>query len=417
MKRVLEYLFAAIIFLTPSNLFLKYFIELGYTRGLFIDYLLPKLYLSDIFIFAFIAVAIYCTTRKTLQRFFASPIILLLLILFIYQLFTEKSISGLWYFVHLIKIILLFFLLQKNTFLVKSFITKIAIVSTLLFQSFLGLYQFVYQKSLFGYVFLGEQNLSQTLGIVRQQIGKHELILPYGTTAHPNILGGILALFYIICLWYWKFVKNKKSLFSILFYCATPLVWAVIWMTQSFTAGITLILGVLLFAFSYAKKFHYFPGDLRTKTVVKLFVGTFICVPFLLHFLNAIFPTSLSIQRRDILNYASVDMTLDHPVLGVGLNQFTSHLEEYTKSSEIVRFVQPVHHIGLLWLAETGLLGLCILALSLQRLIEAKRTISIYILLIIPIAVLDHYFLTLQSGGLLLILSLFIFTAIHTAQE
>jgi hypothetical protein len=92
------------------------------------------------------------------------------------------------------------------------------------------------------------------------------------------------------------------------------------------------------------------------------------------------------------------------PLVGVGLNQFTSRVEQYTQIREVVRFVQPVHHLGLLWLAETGLLGLMFLLWVLLEIKNKKLILPILILL--PIAVLDHYLLT-QNQGLLLGVVLF----------
>lgn len=404
MKRVLEYLLATIIFLTPTNLFLKFLTETGYSRGLFIDYLLPKLYLSDIFITAFILVGLYRIPRKKIRSFLVSPLFLLVISISVYQFFTGYAIAGSWFAIHLVKMLLLFFVLTQQQFLVKSVSTKIAFVATIFFQSLVGLYQFWFQKSVAGYWFLGEQNLSQTLGIVRQQLGEREVMLPYGTTAHPNLLGGTLVLFLLICWWYWRREKNKKSLFSVLLYLATPLALCTVFATQSMTAWAAAGIGFFVLLSPLVLK------QLKIKQFFGIVLGALIVVPFVLSLLTTRYPDSLSITRRNMLNTAATEMIFENAFWGVGLNQFTTQLENYTEPTEIIRFVQPVHHVGLLWIAETGLLGVLLIAGAVYTLWRSQRKIPILLLVLLPIAALDHYFLTLQSGALLVVLSIFIFT-------
>ena len=404
MKRVVAYLLATIIFLTPTNLFLKFFVETGYSRGLFIDYLLPKLYLSDIFIATFILVGLCLVPKKKIRSFLVSPLFLLVIIISAYQFFTPYAIAGSWFAIHLIKIVLLFFVLTQQSFLLKNASTKIAFVITVLFQSLVGLYQFLFQKSVAGYWFLGEQNLSQTLGIVRQQLGEREVILPYGTTAHPNLLGGTLVLFLLICWRYWRSEENKKSLFSILLYITTPLAACTVFATQSMTAWAAAGIGFFVLWSPLVLK------QLKIKQFFGLVLGTIILVPFALSLLTTHYPDSLSITRRNMLNTAATEMIFENAFFGVGLNQFTTQLENYTEPTEIIRFVQPVHHVGLLWIAETGLLGVLLIAGAVYKLWRGTRKLPVLLLVLLPITALDHYFLTLQSGALLVVLSIFVFT-------
>ena len=104
-------------------------------------------------------------------------------------------------------------------------------------------------------------------------------------------------------------------------------------------------------------------------------------------------------------------MFQDNLMLGVGLNTFTAKVESYTSNPEVVRFIQPVHHIGYLLVAETGLLGIVLMASVLILLIRHKKIkdTSLFnkrflFLSTLPIMVLDHYLLTNQTGLLLLVL-------------
>jgi hypothetical protein len=125
---------------------------------------------------------------------------------------------------------------------------------------------------------------------------------------------------------------------------------------------------------------------------------------------------NLSLSRRVTLNQAAIAM-IDQRPQGVGLQAFTTQLERVSQSREIVRFVQPVHHLGLLWLAETGLLGLVALGVGLIYLKRAQPTWLTGVILaaiwLLPVASLDHYLLTIQTGLLLsaLVVSYSIFQA------
>ncbi len=99
-------------------------------------------------------------------------------------------------------------------------------------------------------------------------------------------------------------------------------------------------------------------------------------------------------------------MILHQPLLGVGLNNFTAEVEKYNRSDEVVRFVQPAHHVGVLWFADTGILGLCIVAFLALKKIQLRKYVT-PLCILFPILTLDHYLLTQQTGLLLTLFSLF----------
>lgn len=103
-------------------------------------------------------------------------------------------------------------------------------------------------------------------------------------------------------------------------------------------------------------------------------------------------------------------MWQDHPLFGVGLNQFSARLPEYGVVNAYTSFLQPVHNIYLLWLAETGLIGtgLLILIYANQKknpLHPSNTSISIPLIMVLTIGLFDHYPLTLQTGQLLLVIA------------
>ena len=101
-------------------------------------------------------------------------------------------------------------------------------------------------------------------------------------------------------------------------------------------------------------------------------------------------------------------MWLSSPVFGVGLNNFVVKMEEFGQVIATYRFLQPVHNVFLLILAETGLVGLGLAAggwrlAFKQKLSHSFSNPKLYILCaIFFLSLFDHYLLTIQQGTLVL---------------
>jgi hypothetical protein len=274
-----------------------------------------------------------------------------------------------------------------------------ALFFTLFFQSTLAIFQFYSQRPLFGYLFFGETAILKPFGINTGFLLGSERILPYGTTPHPNILGGILAI-YLILGWY-LIKKNNyqaRSNKTIILVSGTTL-WA-LFLTQSISAWLTLVLASSILFIKPISQII-----INHATTILLLGGLmFALVPVLINQAASDHPSNQSLQRRSYLNLAAFKIIVDQPLTGIGLNQFTNRVEEYSNVREVVRFVQPVHHLGLLYLAETGLLGMSLVAAVLTKTRQNKLILPFLVLL--PIATLDHYLLTLNQGLLLGVLVL-----------
>lgn len=125
-----------------------------------------------------------------------------------------------------------------------------------------------------------------------------------------------------------------------------------------------------------------------------------------------------SLRLRELLQQAAFGMIATHPVLGVGLNNFLPQLPYFLQGHVLFGFLQPVHNIYLLVLAEIGILGLVVFLAILvtaflsslyqwqQRISPISSFALLAILAIMLIGFTDHYFLTLQQGQLLFALVL-----------
>lgn len=405
MATIKLWLLAGLIFFTPSNLFIKFGQDQAYVGGLLVDYLLVKIHLSDIIIALLLLTFLikYWQKKLTIAINKKSLLILLTLIsvVLLRQLFTHKPLAGFFYAIKVFEFILLAKLLVKEKDLFKNKIILYSVFFTLIFQSAVGLYQFLAQQSVFGFAFLGESNLQNFYGISKASFAGNEKILAYGTTAHPNILAGFAVVYSLILL---KIIKNNW-LIKIFIIALNTLILSI---TQSWSAGITLVISLI-----YINS-HNVLKIIKHKINFKLFFSLIIiCSLLIVLFLQriALFNNTDSVSRRNILNQVAWQMFRVHPLLGIGLNNFTANINLYNNNHQLRNFVQPVHHVVLLLLAENGIVGLAMIFQILQLIkvkIKAKK-LAKACLLLLPIISLDHYLVTNQTGALLLIFSLIVF--------
>lgn len=382
-------LFFFIILTFSLNLFYKISLDGAYVHGLLVDYLIPKVYLAEFFLIPFLLLSLVQLGKIKLPTSFCFLVLLFLL----RQLLSDSALAAFTHLLHLIEFFLFFKVISRDA-LFKSKLgqkfTNAALLTTIIFQSFLAFYQFIFQKSLLAYQFLGETNLRDLANISRAQFSFGEKILPYGSTAHPNILAGIVIILSILLI-------RKASTVLWLRFLLIANALLIVFLTQSFSALITLILfGVYLLLEKVKDK----------KTIIVLIYYFFLL--FLPYLLSKLIETSFendSIERRVYLNQAALEMFKENTFFGVGINNFTLNLEKYStqiNSREVVRFVQPVHNLLFLFLAEGGLLLLMLMWLMIRQLkIDKFYQKS---LIILALASLDHYLFSQFSGlGLLAI--------------
>ncbi|MCB9813666.1 MAG: O-antigen ligase family protein [Pseudomonadales bacterium] len=416
-----------IIFLLPSNFFLKFFEMKAFVNGLRVDYLIPKLYLSDIFILILILIFLFESLHKRrslkekIQNFFKLKLkknfqtlkkplfFLLLVIFFLRQFWSLFPLSAIFYLLKLIELSFFSHIVIINKNKINKYFLHNAVIITLLFQSLLGLYQYINQKSLSGFYFFGEPNLNNYIGIAKSSLLGVEKILPYGTTPHPNVLGGMLALYLLFIFKNSISIKSKNQpnlIYRIFKIVVIFLSLSTVLLTQSISAIIALTLGLML---TLNQKFCKSTFK-KIKNIFSFKYFLILCFSLLLssiisiNFLSNNYPDNPSLDRRSYLNNAAITMTKNNLVLGVGLNNFTGNVEKYSSNNEIVRFVQPAHNIFLLLIAESGIIGILIVVTSIYYAQKLHSTDNwLWMLILVPIALLDHYLVTLNSGLLLLV--------------
>lgn len=444
------------VFFSFSNMFLRLCRNCGYSHGLLSDYLIPKLYLVDISVVATVLFLFFLLNKKQLLQTIKNKItrniigILLALcwlLLGLYQLGTLNPIVGLLQWLRLTSYGALgtgLYIFATNHNLSKFNLTsqqllpvlRLSVASSIIFQAFVSTYQWIYQKHLFGYLLLGEPSLTSQLGLAKRIQDGAEFVLPYGTTAHPNILGGLTALGMFILVIFKISEKqlapgevSRKAAWEAFYIGAMIAGFIIIYLTQSAAAAVVLlVIGLVLLArhLRLSDLFNITPKNSLTI----LFLGVFLSVVLLsittaqfTHWYGENKTTQHSWYRRAYLIESAQVLIKDlswKKIGGAGLGQFTAQAPQQLRAYESARFNQPVHHVPLLIIAETGLLGIAgiffitmyVLQQAHQKLLidsEGKNqkaiNLVVFVIVLMPLLVWDHYFWSIAPATTMLFIT------------
>lgn len=369
--------------LLPTQLGKHFFYDFSYLGGVRIDYLAPTLYLTDIF-----ALLLILLNYKTVFSFFKRKLFLWLLLLFCINAFFALSKPLFFYrFIRLLEILALFAIFKKQFPKYKKAIIGGFAVSVL-FQTVLVVAQFISRHSLQGvWYFFGERYFTlSTPGIAKAALQGNEILRAYGTFSHPNSLAGFFLLIYLF------FLTNNSITNNLIKYATLALCSLIIFLSFSKNA-------ILIFLFLNTWYFLKEKQSCRICTLAKILSPLLLAVVFL-----SAQTDPLSFQKRFTLLFQSLTIISQHVLTGVGLGNYL--LAQYTFPIKYPYFfLQPVHNIYLLFMAETGIIISSIVFIRIFQLLKKyRRNISV---LLIFLAVLltglsDHYWLTLQQNTLLL---------------
>ena len=454
-------LFYLLLFLLPANLAYHLPIASAYVSGILVDYLIPTLYLTDIIILLLLILWLLekiltpknpVLLTQPAKPKLLSPFLIFLILLIPSLIFSHSLSPAIFKYFKYLEFTLLALWIKHHLNLDRHLHTIINLLSaSVLFQSLLALAQWFKQSSIFGFWFLGEQPYSSITPSLDQitWFNGSLRIPPLATFSHPNVLAGFLAVI-IPLLIYQISLSTKKLFLNPLTYILIP-AFATLFLTFSLSAWLALLLiglpGLILILparLSLSRRrsqqltllkdlprFQTWQQHLSThenpqteKAIptrryisppVILKLSLFYTCILILLFLTAKHLTFLAPQssftRRSQLTQIALDMLKYRPLTGVGLNNFTPVMDQYGYITATTRFLQPVHNIDLLFLAETGLLGylgFAVLTLTPFYLwFKQKKTsphfpiILLSYCLILFLGLFDHYPLTLQQGSLL----------------
>ncbi len=419
-----QILFYLLVLFLPIQLGRHFWPSWTYIFGLRIDYLSPTVYLTDLLIIAVLISWGFSGSRSKEERFFKNkkrliPLGFVFGFLIINCYLAQNQGAAFYKFVKIIELIFLGFYLSKNRFsfsLISSISSLLAI--GIFFSGFVALGQFLKASSLGGlFWWLGERTFNiSTPGIARGVFRERIFLRPYSIFSHPNSLAGYLLVSSILTLPA-LFQKNKFLVFISLAFMTLIFVLTDSW-SAWMVGGLIIFFGFLVF---FLKNRNWESGLVKGFFPMGFFLSFFLFTTFYHRF-------SLkkdSLDKRVILNRVAIKLISRRPIMGVGLNNFIPAMSRQDPIIGQSYWLQPVHNLYLLILAETGVIGLGLflvfIAKSYQRLFSGscrkdrlakpgrpsfRFCLGGCLTAILLLGLFDHYWLTLQQNQILMTLVL-----------
>lgn len=258
---------------------------------------------------------------------------------------------------------------------------------------------------------LGEWDFSASFpGVATAWFFGVRFLRPYSVFAHPNLFSAVAGVFFIY--WIFRLIQIDKTKRPLIHrFVLSLVVFFGVGVLVGFSRGVWFALAV---AAIYAFLTFYrdvFVSVLKQRRLALLCFAAIILVvvvPYTSKLLNV---DSLSFVRRWELTIVALRAFLEHPLFGVGLNQFVLHIDDYWRVSGVARFNQPVHNVFIQILVETGVVGfLGALVVFVRTIRFGWKHLSVWLrcawVFVLVTAMMDHYWWTLQAGMLTLFLLL-----------
>jgi len=451
MKKIHSLLTTILLLILPTQLSYHFWPDYAFVLGRRIDYLSPTLYVTDIIIILLLFCFLIDTVKKigrqslsitTIKTYVIQKylLILALLILLLSVIYSTEVYVSIYQLIRIVGYLFLFYYIRRKAFSIEKIILLLLI--GVFAQSVLAIIQFLLQSSVGGVFWLfGERAIhTYTPAVAKISLcvdffgGCRLFLRPYGTFSHPNVLAGytlaIISLSFVYQSRLYHFLtcylfssqgqKKYLSIIKILIYGFLFTTIAISFSRTVWTLAYLLLVIVLFIKYQDIKKYisNLLLKHAHKSTVNKvifaqsqaLIVLAYVCVivlPVVL-IIFSLRQTTESITMRETLLISAMSIIRDHSITGTGLGTFITALPHYI-TIRTGQFLQPVHNIYILFLAEAGLLGV----VSLTLIIAHSRKVLFYfftekrIALLIPLIVLmliglvDHYPLTIMQTILL----------------
>ncbi len=231
-----------------------------------------------------------------------------------------------------------------------------------------------------------------TPAIARATFLGKTFLRPYAVFPHPNVLGGVAAVW--LLLFAWRYLKGKNG--SVL------LGFGISWLLVIISFSRSVWLGVFIAGLWCAVLLR------KTIPFSRIFLGgivlsLLIIIPYIL----TLSTNDPSVTERRELLQRSIQIINTHPLTGVGNGNFSVALKAY-RTAEQRLLLQPVHNVPLLVMSEIGIVaGIWFLGgwlLLMRDIWNTPRSMSkvfiIGIWIVISVTSLfDHYWWSLSIGN------------------
>lgn len=397
-------LFYLLLILLPSQLSYHFWPDFSFVNGARIDYLAPTVYFTDV-ITAGIGISwLFSKERKRMSVKNTHYALFALGVLYIVGniFFAFNPLLAILKWITLGKLVLLTaYIVQTRPNMRTSFICILISAS---YTVVLAWAQFTTQSSIGGlWWLLGERTFDvSTPGIATAILNGKLYLRPYATFPHPNVLAGFMIMG-IPLIWY--------STVSGISRIKVPLlIIAMLTLFITFSRSGWLIFGIQLATMSIHSTYALQVRSLSKKAlIICLLVGICLAPLAAERMMNLASVDRQSITRRMDLHHAAIAMARDNILFGVGLNNFLPSLPDYT-TIRSYQDMQPAHNIYVLFLAESGIVGILLVGVLLAKFLpvtlQALKNFRFrYVVSFFSIALLglfDHYPYTIHQVQLVI---------------
>lgn len=412
-KKLENCLLVLFLLLIPTQLGKHFWPDWSNVLGIRIDYLSPTLYLVDLVWLTWIVAKIFNLKFKNFsfkEKIFSFENLIFLLIIILNVLVANNWQIAIYRWIRIGQWWLTYKALRGgygNPPIQRIPIQRMLrwiIPCWIIGESLLGLAQIINGQNLGGiFYWLGERRFEfNTIGIAQMSILGEGFLRAYGTFSHPNSLAGFMLVAWLMWtrqklaysggqvknIWYW--VVWWMGLIGIII-SGSRMVWllAGIIIIKNYQLSIKnwkeiLLVGLTISGIVWVVSWNYRVSD---------FVGGW---------------DTNSLEKRLSLNLAALGMMRDNLMLGVGAGNFLVRLPEYQRGRQFY-WLQPVHNIFLLALAEIGLLGIMMMGYKIIKNWKWQIKREWWVLAVIVVTgMVDHYWLTLPQNSWLLVMVLVI---------
>lgn len=303
-------------------------------------------------------------------------------------------------FVKLTEYMLLFWYFRHRVTAILSLSNIAGIwVASSVFQAFIGITQYIFQHSI-GLRLLGESILNvdgQSVAVVIADSQKY--LRAYGTTPHPNILGAVLMVGLWAALWlYFSQLRHHRKILGA--YVIILIAFLLTFSRVEILFWILATVAMLVIFWIRQKRKDFFAPLIITVIIGITFAG--VLWPQVSSRLRLSGDDEAVAQR---VFYAKIagQSARHHPVLGVGIGQFVPALMRALPRYSAYVY-QPAHSLYLLVLDEMGVPGFLVLLIFLGYVFFLRRGnpyVLIGMVAFLAVGLFDHFYWTLQEGGLL----------------
>lgn len=387
-------LFVLLILLLPTQLGYHFWPEESFVFGLKVDYLSPTVYLTDVVVFLILSAWWFGKktegVKKRLGGILKKPLAAVALALFLINVFViaQNQTAAAYKLLKVVEVAFLagYVYATKPRFTQKPLYQAFSIA--VIYSSVIGIIQVFKGHTINGFFWLlGERSFDfSTPGIALQAIKGEEYLRAYSVFSHPNSFAGFLLVSFL-------FLFPAKTTTG-----TVALLLGSLALFLTFSQGAWLA-GGLIAVFLLRKWWQ--------KEAPKRSLFSILLVPLFLT-IAALSPT---FGRQPLLNTEEIvlrkglaqsagQMFSASPLLGVGLNNFVVRLPEFSGTPQVSWWLQPVHNIFLLVLAETGIVGIAFFLWFLYLLLKKarKKELGVALIAVLVTGSLDHYWLTLQQN-------------------